>query len=139
MGRSVSYASGSTVVKYAYFEYDDEDSYFVQEAFDDTLDYLKSQLTEAFPSLSETDTWLGREDHALVENNLVYIGLSEYCGLVSVWVKPKEDDHGYTNFGVRWAQQIEDKLEKIIKNAFGYSLSKVGHMSNGEGVFSKNA
>jgi len=138
MGRSVSYASGSEVVKYAHFEYDDADSYSVQEDWDDTVDYLKSQLTEAFPSLSECDDWIGREDRALAENDLVYIGLSEYCGLVSVWVKPKDGDYGYTNnFGVRWARQIEDKLEKIIANVFGFNLNKVGTFSNGESVFEK--
>lgn len=135
MGRSVSYASGSAVVLYTHFEYDDEDEYFAQEAFSDTVDYLKDQLTAAFPSLSECDTWCGREDHAFVENDLVYIGLSEYCGLVSVWVKPKDSD--YTPFAYRFARQIENKLEKFIENSFGLILNRIGAFSNGEAIFSK--
>lgn len=139
MGRSVSYASGSEVVLYSYFEYEDEGDYFAQDAFDDCVDCLQSSVIEAFPSLYESDEWVGREDRALAENSLVYVGMSEYCGVVSVWVKPKEDDYrAYVqNFGARFARQMESKLKDIVKNVFGVRLSKMGTFSNGESVYSK--
>lgn len=138
MGRSVSYASGSEVVLYSYFEYDEED-YFIQDAFDDCVDCLQSSLIKSFPSMYESDEWIGREDRAIAENRLVYVGLSEYCGVVSVWVKPKEDDYRpyVQEFGVRFANQIESKLKEIVKNVFGIRLNKTATFSNGEAIFSE--
>lgn len=137
MGRSVSYANGSEVVLYSYFEYDNEDDYFAQSAFDDCVENLQSSVIAAFPSLCESDEWVGREDRALAENDLVYVGMSEYCGVVSVWVKPKENDYyAYVqNFGPRFARQMEKKLKDIVKNVFGVRLSKMGTFSNGESVY----
>lgn len=142
MGRSVSYASGSEVVIYSYADevFDDDGNfceYATQDNFDFAVDYLKDASIEAFPSLSVCDKWLGREDHAILENQLVYVGLSEYCGVVSVWVVPKEDEH-YA-FGVAFANKIEAKLKQIVQDAFGVRLNKVGHFSNGEAVFNKAA
>jgi len=138
MGRSVSYASGSEVVLYSYVEYTD-DEYIDQINFDDCVENLQYALSKSFPSLVESDEWVGREDRALVENDLVYIGLSEYCGVVSVWVKPKEDDYySYVkNFGVRYARQIENKLKQIVNDAFGIRLLKTGTFSNGESIYSQ--
>ena len=136
MGRSVSYASGSEVVVYSYFEYEDEDDYFAQESFEESVEYLKSSLEKAFPSLYESDEWFGREDRALVENRLAYIGLSEYCNVVSVWVKPKDE---YESLGARFARQIESKLRKIVKESFGRELVKLGTFSNGESIYSERA
>jgi hypothetical protein len=140
MGRSVSYANGSEVVIYSYIEpvIDDEDNYdefLTQLAWDDAIYNLKYEAKEAFPSLEDCDEWLGREDHAILENNLVYIGISEYMNIVSVWVVPKEDEH-YA-FGVSFAKKIEAKLNEVVKSAFGLRLNQVGRFSNGEAVFSK--
>ena len=138
MGRSVSYANGSEVVIYSHVDavYDDDgnyDDFLSQLAWDDAIDNLKYEAQEAFPSLEVCDEWLDREDHAILENQLVYIGVSEYCGLVSIWVVPKEDEH-YA-FGVAFANKIEAKLNQIVKNAFGLRLNQVGRFSNGEAVF----
>lgn len=136
MGRSVSYASGSEVVLYSYFETTD-DEYIDQVNFDDCVENLEWSLMKAFPSLYESGKWIGREDRALVENDLVYIGLSEYCGVVSVWVKPKDDDYrSYVrSFGSRFAHQIENKLKEIVNFAFGVQLLKTGTFSNGESIY----
>jgi hypothetical protein len=142
MGRSVSYANGSEVVIYAHVEavYDDEDNYDEFEsqfAWDCSLEYLVDNSLEAFPSLNQCNQWLGREDHAILENKLVYVGVSEYCGLVSVWVVPKDND--YYALGVASANNMKTKLEQIVQDAFGVRLNKVGHFSNGEAVFNKAA
>jgi len=136
MGRSVSYASGSEVVLYSYFESTD-DEYMDQMNFDDCIDNLQASLIATFPSLMQSEEWVGREDRAFAENDLVYVGMSEYCGVVSVWVKPKESDYyAYVqNFGPRFARQMENKLKKIVKDVFGVRLSKMGTFSNGESVY----
>jgi hypothetical protein len=146
MGRSVSYANGSEVVIYAHIEavYDDEDNYDEfesQYAWDCAIENLVDSSLEAFPSLNKCDEWLGREDHAILESNLVYVGISEYCGLVSVWVVPKDkdSDKNYFSFGVRSANIMKAKLEQIVQESFGVRLNKVGQFSNGEAVFNKAA
>jgi hypothetical protein len=140
MGRSVSFANGSEVIIYSHIEdiYDDDDNfdeYATQDNFDSAVEYLKETTIEAFPSLSECNVWLGNEDHAILENQLVYIGLSEYCGLISVWVVPKDDE--LYAFGVAFAQKIKSKLNNIVKNAFGIQLKQVGRFSNGEALFER--
>lgn len=149
MSRSVSVASGAVAVAYAalnpvlvdeesneYREFDSDDFYF---AVEDVQNYLPS----LFPSLSACDRWLGRgnsEDHALLENKHCYVGVSEYCGLVSAWVVPKEDDcyHSdkYLNgLSAHWCAQVGDKIVKAVAGCFGQSLIKQGTFSNGEAFF----
>ena len=142
MSRSVSYASGAEVVIYSYVDdvYDDEDVYddfLSQLAFDDAVENLVYNSINAFPSLSRCDEWLGREDHAILQNNLVYIGISSYMNLVSVWVVPKEDE--YYALAVNFAKQIENRLNNIVADSFGVRLNKVGSFSNGESFYSKAA
>lgn len=100
---------------------------------DDFRDHLKT----LFPSVSPADDWIGREDHVLAENRLARFGMSEYCGLVAYWIVPSNEEqtyHGYDRphgrFADAWVRKIADKFVK----AFG-ELSKVGSMSNGEGVY----
>jgi len=105
------------------------------------LDDFKREMRKAFPSLHADDRWLGREDHALLANDYCYIGASEYCGLVSMWVVPKEiDDYSAeerSRIGRRdvWIKRIEDKFRKVAGSCFGQALIKQGTFSNGEGIF----
>ena len=133
MGRSVSYPSGSEVVIYSHFDYSD-DEYVDQYRFDDCVNELSHLLIKQFPSLYESEEYIGREDRVFVENDLVYIGLSEYCGIISVWVKPKDQ---YYDFGCRFAHQIENKLKQIVNDVFGIRLTKIGTFSNGESIYNR--
>jgi hypothetical protein len=165
MGRSVSYATGAQVVTFATIEdvkceecngegevqsdepdaesgdmvtcdicrgsgyEEDHDGWRFEQLVED----FRYQLKQMFPSVENADDWIGREDHVLAENRLARFGISEYCGLVSYWIVPKEWD-GYgadpEPLAKRWIASIEDKFVK----AFG-ELTKVGSMSNGEGVY----
>jgi hypothetical protein len=138
MGRSVSFASGSEVILYAHVDavYDDEgnfDDFLSQLAWDDAIENLSSGCLEAFPSLEVCDEWLDREDHAILENKLLYIGVSEYCGLVSIWVVPKDNE--YYALGVASANNMKAKLEQVVQEAFGVRLNQIGRFSNGEALF----
>lgn len=136
MGRSVSVPYNAVVVCYQHIEYVEE---YDGEEFDFLIEKIREDAKAAFPSLYSTDNWIGREDHAILANDYAYIGVSEYCGIVAIWVVPK-DDNGYSGDGSRvaralhWCNQIRNKFNKL----FG-ELSKVGTFSNGEAVFQKTA
>ena len=121
MGRSVSYASGSIAIAYSHIEPEDEEFDFIIE---DRREYGKS----LWPSLSNCDEWLDKEDCAILENDHCYIGVSEYCGLVSTWLVPKEEN----NLSVAWCNQIKDKFMKSFS-----TLNKVATASNGESFFER--
>lgn len=139
MGRSVSYPNRSEVVIYtavdAIFEDDEYNEWATQDAWDNSLDSLVSLSLDAFPSLNECDEWLDDEDHAILENKLVYVGLSEYMGVATVWILPK--DNQYYALGVTSANNMKEKLKEIVDSAFSVRLNKIGQFSNGEAVFSK--
>ena len=123
MSRSVSYANNSVAVAYQHIEADEFDA---QDEFDCMVEYITDTAKTLWPSFDKADKWLGREDHAILENRHAYIGISEYCGLVSVWLVPKDENNLSNNF----CEQIK---EKFLKN-FG-TLRRVGTFSNGESVF----
>lgn len=123
MGRSVSFANGSLIVAYTYVEWELDETYEWDWFVEGTVDAAK----KAWPSFTECSKWLGREDHAILENSLGYIGLSCYASLVSVWFAPKDE---YADLAARFANQISPKFQRL----FG-TLHKVGAMSNGEGVY----
>ena len=130
MGRSVSYATGSTSVCYRTFKPETpEDSQFEWEYFED---WLRETAAAAWPSLEPCDnTWLGREDHAILENAHAYIGVSEYCGLVSIWLAPK-DNSEHPELSEHWCNQISAKFEKL----FG-EYRKIATASNGESFYER--
>lgn len=134
MSRSVSYANNSVHVEYATFECEDE--YEAQDEFRYCLEDFQRELCDTFPSVSKCDKWIGREDHAVAENRFAYFGVSEYCGLVSMWVAPKDDGYA-TSTGPRdhWVDQIGPKFRKVAGSCFGQALQQIGRFSNGEAFF----
>lgn len=133
MARSVSLPNNCAFVEYNACEF--EDSF----EFDMAVEGLQSALCAAFPSVSECDEWVGREDRAVAENKYAYFGVSEYCGLVAVWCAAKEPGY-YSNAGFeglrdRWIEQIGAKFSKVARGSFGQALVQVGRFSNGEAFF----
>jgi len=138
MGRSVGYANGSVYIAYETFEYENggEGDLGVTEEWNMFLEDVIFRGEDAFKSLTQCDEWLGAEDHALLENEFCYIGVSEYCGLVSIWLTPKDADcytrGGWENVRDHWIGQVGPKFNKV----FG-TLRKLGSFSNGEGVYER--
>lgn len=136
MARSVSFASGSEWVLYTYVEADEDDHDGI--AWDDFIGNLRAAFMRAFPSLSECDRWLDREDHAILENCHAYIGVSEYCGLVSVWCVPKErgwwQDASVSALREQWAASIERKATRVLESV-APRLDRVATFSNGEAIY----
>jgi hypothetical protein len=94
------------------------------------IENLTESLIKKYPTLSSCDKWLDREDHAILENDKSYVGISEYCGLLSIWMVAKDDESG--------AERYVKAREKSFVNSFG-SLRKIGTFSNGEGVYERKA
>lgn len=133
MGRSVSYAMGSEIVVYLDFKEPYE--------WDDFVDSLYEILTDKYKSLTKCDEWVGREDHAILENELIHIGISEYCGLVSLWVVPKSGDFYTVNtekfyLARNYCNQIEKGFRNLILQHFPRCVyTRLGTFSNGESVY----
>lgn len=127
MGRSVSVAAGAELVTYKQFEYE-EDEAVSQDNWDDFVEDITSYFEYKYPSLERCDEWLDREDHVILQNRLIYLGISEYCGLVSIWAVPKEE---YPDLTAKFIKTITPYFEKIGE------LRKVGTFSNGEAVFKR--
>ena len=91
---------------------------------------------EIFPSLSDVrNKWVGREDKVLLENDLIYFGVSVYGGMSAIWIVAKCDHHPYTPESTRpLAEHLVRQCSEKLNHRFGqYCLE--GVMSNGEQVF----
>lgn len=144
MGRSVStprYSIFKTFIPFQVNEENDEDfDYdYEWECFVESLIY---HLTNRYPSLETCNKWIEREDHVILENRHSYIGISEYCGLVSVWGVRKLD---YANDYYRENGCLSEQwLNQVGRNIVGYLKSvgfdvyiKQGTFSNGVGDYFK--
>ena len=135
MGRSVNYLSGAQHVLYLNDSRDEEDPDLSQFYWDE----FKSEVMECFnscPSLEapRNERWDGRETVIILENSLAEVGISEYCGLVSVSIRAQDDE--YMNLGIHWIDKVWPGIIKEFKEAFPTSLlTKIGTFSNGEGVY----
>jgi hypothetical protein len=130
MGRSVDYLNRATAVIYCHIETQDE------YAFDDFLDNIKEELLDKYPSLDSCERWDGRETKIFLENSLVEIGISEYCGLISISIRPNEYRDVNESLAENWIRKIEANLRKSCAN-YSQTLRKVGTFSNGEGIYEK--
>ena len=143
MGRSVNYLDNSEVVLYFPLdnEYNEEgefDEFLSEMNWDDIIDNLCYEIKAKLPSYYDVkDKWGNRETRIILENNLCSIGISEYCGLVSLSVAPKNNEYDawHESFALRHVRQIEGTLEKVLCELGLKNLHKVGTFSNGEAVF----
>lgn len=126
MGRSVSTPHNAVAVAYAHRSFEDEWDW---EDFEYDFKY---RCKRRWPSLEDEDRWIGRENHVLLENQHARIGLSEYMGLVAMWIVPQEDEWypEHNSLHEHWCNQIADRFKRV----FG-ELLHVGTFSNGEAVF----
>jgi len=85
-----------------------------------------------WPSFDNCDKWFGREDRVLLQNELSYIGISEYCGLVLIWIVPRTDDLR-RNLSENWCNQIAARFLKEFSE-----YQPIARASNGVEFFQKN-
>ena len=140
MGRSVDYLSRAEHVAYINNAVDNDETtdYFIaRENWNWFKEGLVELLQKRCPSLEEVDEWDGRETHIFLENLHAQIGLSEYCGLVSLSIRINDTNfrcNGQLAFG--WINQVWPKILTDLDKRY-HTLTKLGSFSNGEGVFQK--
>lgn len=134
MGRSVDYLTNALKVAYINFEQDEDDT------FGDDWDFFKEGLIENLqsvcPSLCElkAKVYDGREVIIVAENCHCQVGVSFYCGLVSVSIRVHDDYRTKESLAENWINQVWPKIEIIIAKNYK-ALKRLGTFSNGEGVF----
>lgn len=151
MGRSVSYATRSLLIAYADW-FDPSDEYVAEERerleededwypepdqddWDFWVEDVQDVVCELWPSFEPCDKWIDREDRAVAENRLGYIGVSEYCGLASIWFVSKEATY-YEPYVEDFAQRFAEQIKAKFHDTFG-TLRLMGRFSNGEAVFER--
>jgi hypothetical protein len=128
MARSVYVPSRAAEVVYADASWM-EGSY----EFDDAIDNAREALKTKYPSLSDADRWIGNEGRVILENKLVSIVVSEYCGLVAVSAVVEA---GYGALAERFGNKID---LSPAAGAFGDELVYRARFSNGEAIFDRKA
>ncbi|MFT3671280.1 hypothetical protein [Aestuariivirga sp.] len=132
MGRSVSKPIGCIATAYRTFE-SEGDEWEDRENFRDLKEWIAETCKSKWPSLRDCDEWIGREDHAILENDHAYVGLSEYCGMACIWLTAKGMHNGNdrtTALQFNWCRTIAPKFEET----FG-EYRKVTTMSNGAAIY----
>ena len=137
MGRSVSTLRNASKVIYVDLSdaYEDEetDSNFTWDDFIEDV----YRTFEDYPSLVAVDDSEG-ENRIILENRLIQVAVSEYCGLASVSLRAIENDynHKLESFGENFISKIGDKVEEKLKKTYDVYRWQ-GGFSNGESVYAK--
>ncbi len=136
MGRGVMTVTDAVHVVYFNHEPEESDHWF----FDQLLDDIRETIKVQYPSFFDCDSWDGREEHRILENEYARIVVCEYMGLVSVSLAVIEEDQYYNPYlggiGRYWCERIVNNFQKLMDDSYN-TLSKLGTMSNGVSVFAK--
>ena len=146
MGRSVSTPVDAIVEYYDVSEFghawdeekdcvdfDTYDTFQAECDWDSFKGGILEEVKRHFPSMSECEKWLGREDLAIAENGHAYFGVSEYCGVAAVWIVAKDDgDPNHIQLAESWVNKISKKFHRY----FG-QMKRIGVFSNGEAVYER--
>lgn len=131
MARSVSYLTRADAVAYDHLEFEN-DEIFDELTWRDYKEFMIEKLKNKFPSLQDTDSWED-ETQIILENEFCEIGLSEYCGLISISIRAKDEYDNYPGLAEAWVDKVKSKFLSIG------TLIKQGTFSNGESVYRRKA
>lgn len=100
------------------FEYDETGSWLCYEDFKANL---KAELKSKFKSLRDTDEWIDRYQHAILENDLFYIVLEDNEWSVAVELIQKEDPYSDKLLGLQLGlyQKYLSGIKNTILDLFG--------------------
>ena len=135
MGRSVSYPQDSAAVCFTTFDPFDHTN--AVDEWEQYVENLRVKAQRTWPSMGACDIWLDREDNAILENAHAYIGVSEYCGVVSIWLVSKADEMccypREAALADGWCTRVSNNFKAVFTD-----LELVGRASNGEAVFQRD-
>lgn len=121
MGRSVSVPYNAALVAYDHWDGGDD------WEWDMTVECIKDSIQAAFPSLSDDDGWIGNEDRVILPNGHARFGVSEYCGLISIWAVPNDG-----SLAEHWCSQARRSFHSAVG-----SLRHVGTFSSGKAIYER--
>lgn len=130
---------GETAVHFAHDIEDDFDGF----EFSDMMEYIAGQISSKYKSFDDViqeEKWVGREGRIILENQLIQVAITEYCGIaaVSFIINPDAEEYNYTALAQRLIPYIETYTAKLLKKS-GYDvLSRIGTFSNGVGVYERS-
>jgi hypothetical protein len=146
MSRSVDYPSEAEAVFFfpAWESEDPMDEWESQEMYDAMVDNIQYSFRKRYPSLEKADSWIGRESRVFLENKLVQITISEYCGLCSIALVPQTETESswcafesqFENIARAWVNQNRSGFEKALSETVTI-YRKIGTFSNGECMYEK--
>ena len=134
MGRSVNYLNNAE-----YINYIDTSSIQDNWEWNEFIEEITNLIQNKYRSFSECNDWQGNETKIILENNLVNVGISEYCGLTSVSIAPREFryyEKDNTALAINWINKVSNSMNEILQKYYD-CYRKVGTFSNGESVIEK--
>jgi hypothetical protein len=138
MGRSVHYPNKTIACVFTTVTTEEPED--AEWNWQDFMANLKSALKARIPGLDDHDSWIDREGHVILSHDNFLIGVSEYCGMVSVWaVRPTlYDEDEPVELGDAFTEALlKGHITEAVAEAGGEVYRKVGSFSNGEGVYER--
>ena len=108
-----------------YDEENDEETgetFFDQDMLDDDISMIMQEIEKRFPSFRECNKWTDRESHAMLENEMFYIGIADNEWSAAIFIQGKDEDiswNGYEGLASKHFSNYVEKLEKILLEMFG--------------------
>jgi hypothetical protein len=135
MGRSVSVPTHAIATFYLKLP----DEAIDEWEFVDMLDDFRNVIKSRYPSFEDDNTFVGREEKSILENEHGRIVIAEYCGLLSLSVVPDEHErNAYVELSRHWCEAIVPGLQAKLVECFPDALlRRVATASNGESFYEK--
>jgi hypothetical protein len=135
MGRSVNYLNNARYITYLNFECEEDEIDWAWDDFKDSVIECFSSFKTLSPPSSKT--WDNNETVIILENAHAEVGISEYCGCVSVSIRTNENDAPVKiGLAERWIDTIWPKvLNKLTESFPKDHLMRVGGFSDGTSVY----
>ena len=130
MARTVSTPANTLLVAYDTFNSDPSEDVWYGD-FENVAEDLLFNAMRLFPSLEPYHGWAGREDRILARNGFVEFGVSEYMGLMAIWMRLRGDCEQEA-LASHWCDQIAEKFHQ----EFGI-FEHVATASNGEAFYQR--
>jgi hypothetical protein len=142
MSRSVDYVSPARYNGHViYFTFEGEQAEEVQNGFIDVCEEIQDMLSYELKSVYKCNSWdYGRELHTIAQNRMCDFVLSEYCGLFSLSLVPRDGEWGSGSAPAglckRWTDSVLKRVQKLM-DCYSTRLGMVGRFSNGEALFER--
>lgn len=139
MGRSVM-TYGETAVFFNHNQDDNDCEFIAQDNWNDLKLNITASVCNKFPSfddISDENSFIGNEGLILLQNSLLWIVLSEYCGTaaLSIAFNPQAEEYGWTGLAEKQIPYVEKYLTELVKGLGCDALMRVGRFSNGSNVY----